>query len=150
MTLPVPRSVVLIESPFSGKGLEAIRYLACCLLDSVLRGEAPIASHAILPLCLPEHVESYGGKTGRDIGLECRDAMADLYEPSCPGHVCAGDECHCPIVGIMCARYVDIDVSIGMKRDGRYLPDRSLQGEAKRIWDAGEWPSKTRWSSTNE
>lgn len=35
------RKVVLIESPYSGQGLEAIRYLSCCLLDSVLRCEWP-------------------------------------------------------------------------------------------------------------
>lgn len=143
------RQTVLIESPYSGHGLEAIRYLACCLLDSVLRGEAPIASHAILPLCLPEHVEANSGKTGREIGLECRDAMAGL----CEGHVFhdgARDQVH--FAQIRCACYVDIGVSSSgaMDRPGSYLPNRNLTGEAKRIWEAGEWPSKTRWTSTNE
>jgi hypothetical protein len=135
------RPVVLIESPYSGKGLEAIRYLACCLLDSVLRGEAPIASHAILPLCLPEHVESYGGKTGREIGLECRDAMAFLMRSVGYG----ADQ-------IKCFRYLDIGISKSgaMNRAANYGPNRRLEGEAKRIWESGEWPSKTRWETTNE
>lgn len=128
------RPVVLIESPYSRKGLEAIRYLACCLLDSVLRGEAPIASHAILPLCLPENVESYGGKTGRDIGLECRDAMAVMTETG---------------FGLIVG-YTDIGETPGMNRTPAVHEKRNLQGEALRIWNAGEWPSKTRWSSTNE
>lgn len=135
------RPVVLAESPYSGHGIEAIRYLACCLLDSVLRGESPIASHAILPLCLPERVEAFGGKTGREVGLECRDAMANLKE-----HV----PNLCLARYISCVRYVDIATSPGMTRTGSYLPDRNLTGEALRIWEAGEWPSKTRWSSTNE
>jgi hypothetical protein len=140
------RPVVLIESPYSGKGTEAIRYLACCLLDSVLHGEAPIASHAILPLCLPENVESYGGKTGRKIGLECRESMSMLLEWR------TGEDCepwHRPHE-IQCVRYVDLDISRGMARNGNYLPNRELEGEALRVWSAGEWPSKTRWSSTNE
>lgn len=139
------RPVVLIESPFSGRGLEAIRYLACCLLDSVLRGEAPIASHAILPLCLPENVESYGGKTGRDIGLECRGAMSRLFEPA---DLKSGGSS----LGIDIIAYTDLGVTSGMNNaPGRQIQFyRILQGEALRIWNAGEWPSKTRWSSTNE
>ena len=38
------RPAVLIESPYAGNP-EALRYLACCLLDSILRGEAPYAIH---------------------------------------------------------------------------------------------------------
>ena len=58
------RPVVLIESPYSGFGVEGIRYLACCLLDSILRGECPIASHAIGPLVLPEreHIRDENGR----------------------------------------------------------------------------------------
>lgn len=73
------RNVVLIESPFSGQGTEGVRYLFCALLDSVLRGEAPIASHAIYPLCLPERCGDYNGKTWREVGLECRDELAQLF-----------------------------------------------------------------------
>lgn len=122
------RSVVLIESPYAGNP-DALRYLACCLLDSILRGEAPIASHALYPLALPEHCEAYEGKTGREIGLECRDVLSDLDD---------GNR------GVRCVRYLDLGVSSGMKRCGAYLGDRKLQGEALRIWLAGEWPSRAR------
>jgi hypothetical protein len=141
------RPVVLIESPYSGGGTEAVRYLACCLLDSVLRGEAPIASHAIYPLCLPENCGDFGGKTGREVGLECRDALAATY------HHTFGELTHRWIyTPTVCIRYIDIGVSLSgeMQRPGRYEPDRNIQGEALRIWQSGEWPTKTRWSSTNE
>ena len=125
------RSVVLVESPYSWHGIEAVRYLSCCLLDSVLRGEAPIASHAVYPLCLPERAKVFDGNTGQEIGLECRDSLAAMRH-------------------IICYRYVDIGVTRGMFRAGNYGYDRKLCGEALRIWEAGEWPSKTRWSTTNE
>lgn len=51
------RPRVMIESPFAGKGATEeervkdeklkLRYLRFCLRDSILRGEAPFASHAI-------------------------------------------------------------------------------------------------------
>lgn len=46
--------LVLIESPFAGKSPELAdrnrRYLAACLRDSLGRGEAPFASHALYTL----------------------------------------------------------------------------------------------------
>ena len=128
----------MIESPYFGNP-DAPRYLACCLLDSILRGEAPIASHALYPLALPEHCEAYDGRTGREIGLECRDALADLHEPTTWGHP-----------RISCARYTEIGTSSGMKRHGIYLADRELTGEAKRIWDAGEWPTQARLTHNHD
>lgn len=51
---------VIIESPFAAcangkytKGA-AEQYLRRCLLDSLLRGEAPFASHAIYPIVLDD------------------------------------------------------------------------------------------------
>jgi hypothetical protein len=38
---------VLIESPFAGDVKRNLKYLRACLRDSLLRGEAPFASHAI-------------------------------------------------------------------------------------------------------
>lgn len=113
---------VLIETPYAGNP-DALRYLACCILDSLLRGESPVASHALYPLALPEHCESYYGKTGREIGLERRDSLADIM-PS--------------------VRYLDIGRSSGMNRRGTYLDDRYLTGEALRIWQSGEWPTMAR------
>ena len=140
------RPVVLIESPFSNGGLEAVRYLFCALLDSVLRGEAPIASHAMYPLCLPEHCGDYDGKTGREVGLACRDALAQLRRVE--GW---NSKTFLTAPEISVVAYVDIGESSGMSREvGPVTERRKLQGEALRIWEAGEWPSKTRWSSTNQ
>lgn len=38
---------VIIESPFAGDVEENIKYARQCVRDSVLRGEAPIASHLL-------------------------------------------------------------------------------------------------------
>lgn len=43
----VPRSIVIIESPFAGDLERHARYLDACLLDSLRRGEAPFASHGL-------------------------------------------------------------------------------------------------------
>jgi hypothetical protein len=118
------RRPVLIETPYSDKGTEAIRYLACCLLDSIDRGEAPLASHALYPLALPEHVPG-----GREVGLACRDALAALTR-----YVVA---------------YLDLGVTEGMCRS--YCHEtRMLRGRAKETWESGQWPSEARWSRTNE
>lgn len=38
---------VIIESPFAGDVLENLRYVRACMHDSLMRGEAPFASHAL-------------------------------------------------------------------------------------------------------
>ncbi len=38
---------VVIESPFAGDVKRNLRYLRACLRDSLLKGEAPFASHAL-------------------------------------------------------------------------------------------------------
>lgn len=38
---------IILESPFAGDVARNLRYLRACLRDSLLRGEAPFASHAI-------------------------------------------------------------------------------------------------------
>ena len=127
---PAPRArpIVLVESPYRGHP-DALRYLACCLLDSILRGECPIASHAHIPLALPEDVESYAGETGRDIGLACRDALAAKF---------------------FAVRYTDLGITPGMRRVGDYLVDRQLRGVAREVWSRGEWPSPARITANHE
>lgn len=145
------RRVVLIESPFSGLGTEAIRYLACCILDSVIRGEAPIASHALYPLALPEHVAGDGfdwprtefgrRKTGRSLGKECHGALMSLHEVVASGNV----------EPILHVAYTDLGESSGMKWDEcEEIERRRLEGTAREIWERGEWPTNARWESTNE
>lgn len=38
---------VIIESPYHGNVERNLRYLRACLRDSLLRGEAPFASHGL-------------------------------------------------------------------------------------------------------
>lgn len=39
--------LVILESPYAGDVEENVRYARMCLRDSLLRGEAPIASHLL-------------------------------------------------------------------------------------------------------
>lgn len=140
---------MLVESPYSGKGVEAIRYLACCILDSILRGEAPIASHALYPLALPERAvsdgldwprDAYGQKLqGRDIGKQCHNALSLLHEL-----VANGDTMPILVVG-----YVDTGETAGMQW-GEDYQKRTLRGAARDIWESGNWPTSARWEATNE
>lgn len=39
--------LVIVESPYAGEVELNLRYLRACMLDCLLRGEAPFASHAL-------------------------------------------------------------------------------------------------------
>jgi hypothetical protein len=49
--------LVIIESPYAGDIPVNLGYLAECLKDSISRGEAPFASHAIYPLALDDNIK---------------------------------------------------------------------------------------------
>lgn len=57
-TEPNPRPLrrVILESPFAGDETVNRAYLKACLRDSLLRGEAPVASHALYPGALRDDV----------------------------------------------------------------------------------------------
>jgi len=44
---PARKPLVIIESPYSGDVVRNTEYARACLLDSLRRGEAPIASHLL-------------------------------------------------------------------------------------------------------
>jgi len=44
---PPPMRLVIIESPYAGDVERNVRYARLCVRDSLLRGEAPIASHLL-------------------------------------------------------------------------------------------------------
>jgi hypothetical protein len=46
---PMPKTLVIIESPYAGDVLANFLYARKCVRDSLLRGEAPIASHLLYP-----------------------------------------------------------------------------------------------------
>lgn len=66
---------VILESPFAGQIERNVRYARACLRDSLLRGEAPIASHLLYtqPGVLDDDVPEER-KQGIDAGLAWREA----------------------------------------------------------------------------
>ncbi len=72
------KRLVIIESPFAGDVEANIEYARACVRDSVLRGEAPIASHLLFtqPGILNDDIPEER-QLGIDAGLAWR-AVADL------------------------------------------------------------------------
>lgn len=72
-----PRRRVIIESPFAGSTESELErnviYLERCIRDSVLRGEAPFASHKMYPEALSEATE-------RQMGIDCGYTWWDAAE----------------------------------------------------------------------
>lgn len=74
------RPLVIIESPLRGDGRDArqrnLRYLEACVRDSIIRNEAPFASHGFYP-----HFLNDNSAFEREVGLACAAvilARADL------------------------------------------------------------------------
>lgn len=143
--------ITFIESPYFGIK-DSCRYLACCILDVFQRGEIPFASHGLYPLGLPEKVEIEDhlleghktvGKLGRDLGISAAKRMKSQLD----GYG----------VPFKVAFYCDIGAPSGMPTardealDRNYsTEDRTLTGQAKRIWIAGEWPTMARLTHNHE
>lgn len=77
-----PRTPVVIESPFTGITPDEIernqRYLKIAMLDSLSKGEAPFASHALYTLFLDDDI-----KEQRMIGINAGLAWQGLTERVC-------------------------------------------------------------------
>lgn len=122
--------IIMVESPYSLPGrpaaegrAEAIRYAQWCVLDSILRGEVPIASHLLYTQVLSET------ESGRDLGLKCRDELARR-------------------ASTLVAQYIDLGVTPGMVRDvdcTNTVVQRTLTGLARRAWVAGETAPGSMW-----
>jgi hypothetical protein len=111
------RKLVYLESPFAGPRRRNAAYLRACMLDSLARGEAPYASHALYTQFLDDDVPAER-EMGMDAGFAW-GAKADLT-----------------------AVYVDLGISGGMRlgiaraeSDGRPHEMRTVPG-----WT---WPTKT-------
>jgi hypothetical protein len=65
--------LVIVESPFAGNVEENIAYARLCVRDSLLRGEAPIASHLLYtqPTILDDNIPAER-QHGIDAGLAWR------------------------------------------------------------------------------
>ncbi len=63
--------LVIIESPFAGDVEANLKYARACMRDSILRGEAPIASHLLYTQeGILNDNDTVERKLGIDIGLE--------------------------------------------------------------------------------
>lgn len=84
---------VIIESPYAGDIERNVKYARACVRDSVLRGEAPIASHLLFtqPGILRDDV-----KEERNAGIAAGHAWMDVAE--------------------ICAVYTDLGLSAGMEK----------------------------------
>lgn len=76
--------LVIIESPYAGPTPEAVAanvaYARACLLDSLSRGEAPIASHLLYTQVLDDKVPEQR-ELGIAAGLAWRKAAQRFYRP---------------------------------------------------------------------
>jgi hypothetical protein len=105
---------VLIESPFAGNTVLNKRYLAACLRDSLLRGEAPFASHRQYTGrgILDDHVPAE-----REMGINAGLAWGRVADAT----VC----------------YMDLGISSGMKKG---IEDATQHGRAIEYrWLRGVW-----------
>lgn len=51
----MPPDLVILESPYAGDVETHVAYARTCLVDSLRRGEAPIASHLLYTQVLDDH-----------------------------------------------------------------------------------------------
>lgn len=99
---------VIIESPWAGDINLHMGYLRRCMRDSLMRGEAPFASHRLYTFCLDDN-----DPIEREIGIQAGFAWAERAD--------------------LTAVYTDFDISDGMKegiehaiRCGRPIEYREL------------------------
>lgn len=73
----IQRPLVIIESPYAGDVLRNVSYARAAVRDSVLRGEAPIASHLLFTQAgvLQDDIENE-----RAMGIEAGLAWARVCE----------------------------------------------------------------------
>lgn len=102
--MPEYRKVVLIESPYAGDVGRNTEYAKMAMLDSISRGEAPIATHLLHTQVLDDNDQGM-----RQIGMDCGAAIARMVD------------------GL--AVYVDYGISRGMVERLLQYTDCGLGGE---------------------
>lgn len=123
------KRIVVVESPFAGDVPRNLRFLRACLRDSLLRGEAPYASHAIYT---QPGVLDDGDVQDRKFGMEAGFEFKNVAD--------------CTVVyqnlGISPGMQAGIDASTakGYKYEFRTLPE-NWEETAKDL----EGTFKTRW-----
>lgn len=101
---------VIIESPYKGDCKENIKYARLALLDSLLRGEAPIASHLLYTQVLNDNIPKE-----RKMGIE---AGISWYEKA-----------------DLCAVYTDNGFSSGMRDGIKKAKKHNVEIELRSIKD---------------
>jgi len=102
---------VIIESPYAGKVERNIKYARECLKNSLMRGEAPIASHLLYTQIgvLDDEIEEER-KLGIDAGLAWKE-VADAH-----------------------VFYIDFGMSEGMIYARKYARSQNIDIEYRRIY----------------
>jgi hypothetical protein len=62
---PIPKPIVIIESPYAGDRCVNTKYAQRCMKDSLTRGEAPFLSHLLYTQCLEDTIPE-----DRKLGME--------------------------------------------------------------------------------
>jgi len=108
---------VILESPYAGNIERNIRYARACVRDSLLRGEAPIASHLLYTqegILRDEITEER--QHGIDAGLAWKD-VADLH-----------------------VFYIDLGMSKGMQHAMKFATEHDVSVEQRHL--DGIWNNK--------
>jgi len=119
----VPRTRVIIESPFKGDITHNMMYLSLCLRDSILNhNESPYASHGLLTMALDDDND-----LERDVGIKCGyewQAVADKVIVSADLGVSGGMKA-----------CIDTALRNDMKVEHRKLPPDMLEQLANAKYD---------------
>jgi len=99
---------VILESPYAGNIERNVKYARACLKDSLLRNEAPIASHLLYTQVFDDSISSE-----RMIGINAGLAWKEVAEK----HVF----------------YIDYGYSEGMKYAKRYATENNIEIEERKI-----------------
>lgn len=105
--------LVILESPYAGDVARNVAYARRCLRDSLLRGEAPIASHLLYTL---EGVLDDTIPVERSLGIEAGLAWRKVAEAS--------------------VVYCDLGVSVGMRYGIAAAREAGIPVEFRRLSDA--------------
>jgi hypothetical protein len=108
--------LVILESPFAGDIRRNVAYARLAVRDSLLRGEAPIASHLLYtqPGILDDSIA-----TEREHGIRAGHAWYDKAE--------------------VCVVYVDWGISHGMQEGIRIAAEKGLSIQHRRIKKHHDW-----------
>lgn len=110
-----PMPLVIVESPFAGETPAELsrnkRYACAAMRDCLARGEAPYASHLLMPQCLDD-TSAEERELGMRVGFEW-GRKADLV-----------------------AVYEDLGVSPGMALGIEIATSRGVKIERRKLWEA--------------